>query len=129
MAQSVLRGLRFSIGLALLIGLANAVFGLWFLSQNARIGPVGVVWSGIGLTTTVAVPLVLLTRYSLVTPMLTVAVFVYGFYFVTEPTVGEPFVGYVLFWPVLVVIGLLLGGTEYLIRTQFGMFPPYMLRL
>ncbi|MFC4548801.1 MULTISPECIES: hypothetical protein [Halorussus] len=81
-------------------------------------------WGGIGLTATVAVPLVLLTRYSLLMPI-TVAVFVTGFYLADPgPTVGEPFVGYVLLWPVLVGTGLLLGGIEYLLRARYGLAPP-----
>ena len=111
--------------LALLAGIANAALGLWTVSQDGAIGLVGLLWGGVGLTATVAVPLALLARYSLVTPLVTVAVFGYGFYVAdAAPTVGEPFVGYVLLWPVLVAAGLALGGGEYLVRARFGVSPP-----
>ena len=111
--------------LALLAGVVNAALGLWTVSQNGTIGLVGLLWGGIGLTATVAVPLALLARYSLVTPLGTVAVFCYGFYVAdATPTVGEPFVGYVLLWPALVAVGVALGGVEYLVRSRLGVAPP-----
>ncbi len=111
--------------LALLAGLVNAAVGLWTVSRSGRIGPVGLLWGGFGLTATVAVPLVLFARYSLVTPLATVALYVYGFY-VTDPapTPGDWFVGYVLLWPALVGVGVLLGGVEYAFRSAFGAVAP-----
>jgi hypothetical protein len=113
------------VAFAVVAGLANAVAGLWWVGRTGSVGLLGVLWGGLGLTATVTVPLVLLTRFSLVSPLVTVGLFVYGFYLAdTGPTAGEPFVGYVLLWPALVVAGVVLGAGEYVARSQLGLFPP-----
>lgn len=112
---------------AVVLGVTNGIVGLGVVSQTGRVGSIGLAWGGIGLTATVAVPVYLLLRHTLLTPMLTVAIFVQGFYVMDRaPTVGEPFVGYVLLWPALVTGALILAGIEYAIRSQFGIFTPQL---
>ena len=112
---------------ALVLGATNGIIGLWVVSQSGHVGFIGLVWGGIGLAATVAVPVYLLLRYTLITPMLIVAVFVRGFYVADRaPTTGEPFVGYVLLWPALVTGALVLAGFEYALRSQFGIFTPQL---
>ncbi|UPW01953.1 hypothetical protein M0R88_07610 [Halorussus gelatinilyticus] len=125
MATFALTRLPAATTLALLAGLANAAVGLRAVSRSGRIGPVGLLWGGVGLTATVAVPLVLFADYSLVTPLVTIGLYVYGFYVADPPpTPGDWFVGYVLLWPALVGGGVLLGGVEYALRSTFGVAPP-----
>lgn len=124
---------RPSVVISVACGLAHAVglLAFAFLSQGYEFTGEGVwsllvpVWTVAGLFLLAAVPAYLLVQQSLVLPAV-----VFGLNLAlavrAELSVGpgDPLGLQFVAWVVPLGVALLLGGVEYLVRSQFGLLPP-----
>jgi hypothetical protein len=124
---------RPAVAVSVACGLAHAVglLAFAFLSQGYEFTGEGVwsllvpVWTVVGLFLLAAIPVYLLVQQSLVVPTAVVCLNL-ALAVRAELSIGpgDPLGLQFVAWVVPLGVALLLGGVEYLVRSQFGLLPP-----